>query len=204
MTIISDALRQGLRSTSKPLIEIERMTGVSADSIQRFLRGEQSLRLDAADKLAAFLGVEVMNTTTAEAPEVANVLQAIAQGVNTARPELNCPVAKGHFFTVPVKIEDSVKIEVLRRAQSGGTAVLIGLAFNSSDRDRNHRQAERYLHFLESESPPFEIHHLPPPKSNVYLTALVPVPVGRDIEEFIRRCVGIVLWFVDRPYNAIA
>ena len=203
MTIISDALRRGLRSIPKPLIEIERITGVSADSIQRFLRGEQSLRLDAADRLAAFLGIEIMTTNTVEAPENTNVLQAIAQGVNAARPNLKCPLTKGHFFTA-MKIEESVKIEVLRRAQSGGTAVLIGLAFNSSDPDRNHQQAARYLRFLESQSPPFEIHQLPPPKSNVYLTALVPVPPGSDIAEFIRRCVGIVLWFVDRPYESVA
>lgn len=36
---------------------IERETGVQRLSIVRFIRGEQSIRLDVADKLAAYFGL---------------------------------------------------------------------------------------------------------------------------------------------------
>jgi plasmid maintenance system antidote protein VapI len=40
-------------------IAIERATGVKRASIMRFLRGETSLRLDMADRLAAYFGLEL-------------------------------------------------------------------------------------------------------------------------------------------------
>jgi plasmid maintenance system antidote protein VapI len=38
---------------------LERETGVTRASIMRFVRGSQSLRLDMADHLAAFFGLEL-------------------------------------------------------------------------------------------------------------------------------------------------
>jgi plasmid maintenance system antidote protein VapI len=52
---ILDAVESG-RANYKGL---ERATGVTRASIMRFVRGSQSLRLDMADKLAAFLGLEL-------------------------------------------------------------------------------------------------------------------------------------------------
>ena len=40
-------------------IELERQTGVLRQSLMKFARSEQSLRLDQADKLAAFFGLEL-------------------------------------------------------------------------------------------------------------------------------------------------
>ena len=37
---------------------LERETGVKRQSLMRFVRGEQSLRLDMADRLAAYFGIE--------------------------------------------------------------------------------------------------------------------------------------------------
>jgi plasmid maintenance system antidote protein VapI len=58
---ISDLLRrtiaraiQGGRTSYKAL---ERETGVTRASILRFVRGSQSLRLDLADRLAAYFGL---------------------------------------------------------------------------------------------------------------------------------------------------
>ena len=60
---ISDLLRriivrgvEGGRTNYKAL---ERETGVTRASIMRFVRGSQSLRLDKADRLAAYLGLEL-------------------------------------------------------------------------------------------------------------------------------------------------
>jgi plasmid maintenance system antidote protein VapI len=38
---------------------LERETGVTRASIMRFVRGSQSLRLDMADRLAAYFGLEL-------------------------------------------------------------------------------------------------------------------------------------------------
>jgi hypothetical protein len=60
---ISDLLRrtilrtvEGGRTNYKTL---ERETGVTRASIMRFARGSQSLRLDVADRLAAYFGLEL-------------------------------------------------------------------------------------------------------------------------------------------------
>ena len=55
---ISDVLRQVIVDSGMAYIAIERETGVMRDSISRFVRGEQSLRLDMADRLAIYFGIE--------------------------------------------------------------------------------------------------------------------------------------------------
>jgi plasmid maintenance system antidote protein VapI len=41
---------------------VERATGVKRQSLMKFVRREQSLRLDLADKLAAYFGIECRRT----------------------------------------------------------------------------------------------------------------------------------------------
>ena len=48
------------------LIEIERRSGVLRQSLMKFARSEQSLRLDQADKLAAFFGLELTQRKEAD------------------------------------------------------------------------------------------------------------------------------------------
>ncbi len=62
-TPISDLLRSTIleaveagRTNYKALV---RETGVTRASIMRFVRGSQSLRLDMADRLAAYFGLEL-------------------------------------------------------------------------------------------------------------------------------------------------
>ena len=45
-------------SECESLREVENQTGVNRLSLARFLNGEQSLRLDNADRLAEFFGIE--------------------------------------------------------------------------------------------------------------------------------------------------
>lgn len=54
---ISCALRRAIRESGLPLLRIARETGVQRASLSRFVRGERSLRLDVADKVAAYLGL---------------------------------------------------------------------------------------------------------------------------------------------------
>jgi hypothetical protein len=60
---ITDLLRrtivQAIEDGQVSLNGIERETGVTRASVMRFLRGEQSIRLDKADALAAFFGLEL-------------------------------------------------------------------------------------------------------------------------------------------------
>lgn len=55
---MSDLLREAIPESGKTFSEIERATGVKRGSLLRFLRGETSLRLDKADALAEYFGIE--------------------------------------------------------------------------------------------------------------------------------------------------
>jgi plasmid maintenance system antidote protein VapI len=56
---ISDLLRRTIADSNVPLLVLQRETGVTRASIMRFVRGDQSLRLDVADKLAAYFGLKL-------------------------------------------------------------------------------------------------------------------------------------------------
>jgi transcriptional regulator with XRE-family HTH domain len=59
---ISEALRRAIAGSGLAFIALERATGVQRASIARFMRGSQSLRLDKADALAAYFGLELRTT----------------------------------------------------------------------------------------------------------------------------------------------
>lgn len=54
---ITDLLRETIIASKTPLLTLEQETGVKRASIARFIRGKNSLRLDIADKLAAYFGL---------------------------------------------------------------------------------------------------------------------------------------------------
>jgi plasmid maintenance system antidote protein VapI len=56
---ITTALRRAILKSGVPYLRLERETGVARRSIVRFVRGERSLRLDMADRLAAYFGLEL-------------------------------------------------------------------------------------------------------------------------------------------------
>lgn len=56
---ITDPLRTALTESGMTFLELERGTDVERASIMRFIKGKQSLRLDMADKLAAYFGLEL-------------------------------------------------------------------------------------------------------------------------------------------------
>ena len=207
---LSDLLREALRCSGKPLVEIERITGVPRDSLGRFLSGEQSLRLDSAEKLAACFSITCVAPAwigaggRAALAKPENFLHLLAQSLNSARPDLECPQTNGHFFTV-CEIEPSVKMEVLRRARGRETVIVIGLAFNSGSGSLNRQQAKRYERFLHLEKPPFAIERFPSPKINCYLTAVFPVPgVAERKDQFLASLLNAAIWFVDRDYGRVS
>ena len=56
---ITEVLRQAIIDSRLPLLRIANDTGVQRASLSRFVRGRNSLRLDVADKLAAYFGLEL-------------------------------------------------------------------------------------------------------------------------------------------------
>jgi hypothetical protein len=52
---VADAIAQGRVN----YLTLERETGVARASIRRFVKGERTLRLDMADRLAAYFGLEL-------------------------------------------------------------------------------------------------------------------------------------------------
>jgi transcriptional regulator with XRE-family HTH domain len=53
------ALRRAIAESGLSFKALERETGVLRHSLMKFARGETSLRLDLADRLAAFFGLEL-------------------------------------------------------------------------------------------------------------------------------------------------
>jgi plasmid maintenance system antidote protein VapI len=53
------ALKRAIADSGKTFLDLERATSVKRASIMRFMRGETSLRLDVADKLAVYFGLEL-------------------------------------------------------------------------------------------------------------------------------------------------
>ena len=56
---ITDLLKQTIQGSDLPFIELERQTGVLRQSLMKFARGETTIHLDSADKLAEFFGLEL-------------------------------------------------------------------------------------------------------------------------------------------------
>jgi plasmid maintenance system antidote protein VapI len=54
---IAEVLRRAILDSELPLLRIAQETGVERASISRFVRGKNSLRLDMADRLAAYFGL---------------------------------------------------------------------------------------------------------------------------------------------------
>jgi plasmid maintenance system antidote protein VapI len=56
---ITEALRHAIVDSGLPFQSLEQETGVTRASISRFVAGKRSLRLDKADRLAAYFGLVV-------------------------------------------------------------------------------------------------------------------------------------------------
>lgn len=56
---MSQALRDAINESELSFAALERETGLTRQSIMGFVRCERSLRLDMADKLAEYFGIEI-------------------------------------------------------------------------------------------------------------------------------------------------
>ncbi len=55
---LTDMLREALNTSTESLSHIARESGVEKASLVRFRRGDYSIRLDLADRLAEYFGIE--------------------------------------------------------------------------------------------------------------------------------------------------
>jgi len=65
----TDVLKRAVVESGISYKSLSRQTGVARASIQRFIDGRQSIRLDVADRLAVFFGLAVVSGTGAERPK---------------------------------------------------------------------------------------------------------------------------------------
>ena len=56
---MTSTLRQAIRESRLPMLTLATETGIERASLIRFARGDQSLRLDIADRLAAHFRLEL-------------------------------------------------------------------------------------------------------------------------------------------------
>jgi hypothetical protein len=66
---LSDALKDAIERSGLTCYRIAKVTGIDEANLGRFLRGELSVRLDKADKLAAYLGLQLAAVPDAAPPE---------------------------------------------------------------------------------------------------------------------------------------
>ncbi len=66
---LTDVLRQVINDSEITSKALSRETGVPRPSIVRFRRGDQSLRLDHADKIAAFFGLKLSKPAAKRNPK---------------------------------------------------------------------------------------------------------------------------------------
>ena len=57
---ISGRLREAIERSGQTRYRIALATGISQAALSRFITGERGLALESADKLAAYLGLELM------------------------------------------------------------------------------------------------------------------------------------------------
>ena len=56
---ITDTLIAAIEASGLPYLRLERETGLTRQSLMAFVKGERTLRLDMAEKLAVYFGLEL-------------------------------------------------------------------------------------------------------------------------------------------------
>jgi len=61
---MTEALKRAIESSGMNFKALERETGVTRQSLMAFMKGERSIRLDIADKVANYFGLSVGRPST--------------------------------------------------------------------------------------------------------------------------------------------
>lgn len=68
---ISELLKRTINESGIPFLTLEQETGVLRQSLMKFARGDSTIHLDAADKLAEYFGLELQPATRKAATKAA-------------------------------------------------------------------------------------------------------------------------------------
>ena len=68
-TTLTDVLRAAIQQSALTYYRIAKATGIDEANLGRFARGKLSIRLDKADRLAAYLGLRLVPDPNATPPE---------------------------------------------------------------------------------------------------------------------------------------
>ena len=68
---IADTLKAAILASELPFLTLEQRTGVTRQSLMSFVKDERTLRLDMADKLAIYFGLELRPATRKTATKAA-------------------------------------------------------------------------------------------------------------------------------------
>jgi plasmid maintenance system antidote protein VapI len=69
LTTLTDVLRAVIQNSGLTYYRIAKATGIDEANLGRFVRGELSMRLDKADRLAAYFGLRLRPDPDAVPPE---------------------------------------------------------------------------------------------------------------------------------------
>jgi ribosome-binding protein aMBF1 (putative translation factor) len=85
---LTDALKAAIEESGLTCYRIAKATGIDTANLGRFIRGELSLRLDKADKLAAYLGLRLVPDPDAvpPAPTPTNLARRALANKKAKRP----------------------------------------------------------------------------------------------------------------------
>jgi plasmid maintenance system antidote protein VapI len=59
---MTEVIRRAVLDCGRPLQQVAEAAGIERASLSRFVRGQRTLRLDMADRLAAYFGLELKQT----------------------------------------------------------------------------------------------------------------------------------------------
>jgi plasmid maintenance system antidote protein VapI len=59
MKTITEVLRGAVHATGLPLLQVAEAAGIERASLSRFMAGKRTLRLDMADRLSAYVNMEL-------------------------------------------------------------------------------------------------------------------------------------------------
>jgi plasmid maintenance system antidote protein VapI len=59
MKTMTEVLREAVHATGLPLLQVAEAAGIERASLSRFMAGKRTLRLDMADRLATYFGLEL-------------------------------------------------------------------------------------------------------------------------------------------------
>jgi hypothetical protein len=191
---LSESLRMAIRQSGLNPNQLQNATGVLSDTIARFLREEQSLRLEAADKLAAFLGVRVViPDRTERRPTVLQAkdyINAVIEAWNVEFPKATIPPTGGHFVTLR-KFCDGEKIQSLFKRRGNVPEIQVGVVLDSSSAAQNQQAAKAYRERLSADIEAGRIENVPTASgNNVGLLHRIPITADTPLGDLAKQVIA--------------